>query len=279
MKRLLTLWISFLMLFIASCSSPTERELYEKQIDNFSYKTYKTLSGTTIGPAILIYNSTVNDSGRINTDYARILLGYSWSVAQKSDFSFAEANLVIDNSKDENAVALAHILLSIGMYENGWKQVAKEESDIGMKKFGKNMPKGQAQTELLIIHLLAGSVSVYDRNFDMARFHFAGIGQLTGINWPYLMIDAIGDIDSGDYQKGLVKLKKASQDESVPAEIRTALADLIKEVEKTTGNVESPLMIPRLIGKYLINELKSSTSKEIKSLFGLSDDLKSKVSL
>lgn len=279
MKRLLTLWIPFSILFIASCSSPTERELYEKQIDNFSYKTYKTLSGTTIGPAILIYNSTVNDSGRINTDYARILLGYSWSIAQKSDFSFAEANLVIDNSKDENAVALAHILLSIGMYENGWKQVAKEESDLGMKKFGKNMAQGQAQTELLIIHLLAGSVSVYDRNFDMARFHFAGIGQLTGINWPYLMIDAIGDIDSGDYQKGLVKLKNASQDQSVPAEIRTALADLIKEVEKTTGNVESPLMIPKLVGKYLIDELKNSTSKEIKSLFGLSDDLKSKVSL
>lgn len=279
MRRFLTLWIPFSILFIASCSSPTERELYEKQIDNFSYKTYKTLSGTTIGPAILIYNSTVNDSGRINTDYARILLGYSWSIAQKSDFSFAEANLVIDNSKDENAVALAHILLSIGMYENGWKQVAKEESDLGMKKFGKNMPQGQAQTELLIIHLLAGSVSVYDRNFDMARFHFAGIGQLTGINWPYLMIDAIGDIDSGDYQKGLVKLKKASQDESVPSEIRTALADLIKEVEKTTGNVDSPLMIPRLIGKYLMDEFKNSTSKEIKSLFGLSDDLKSKVSL
>ena len=278
MKRLFFQSTLVLIVFIVSCSTQSERELYEKKIDNFSYNTYKTLSGTAIGPAVLMYNTTVNDSGQINTDYVRILLGYSWSIAQKSDFAFAEANLVIHNSKDENAVALAHLLLSIGMYENGWKQIAKEESDLGMKKMGKDMSPDSVATQLLIIHLLAGTVSVYDRNFDMARFHFAGIGQLTGVNWPYLLIDALGDINSGDYQKGLIKLKNTGQDPSVPAEIRTALSDLIKEVEKTTGNVESSLLFPRLIGKYLLGEFKNSTSKEIKSLFGLSEELKGKVS-
>jgi hypothetical protein len=279
MKYLLALWIPFSILFLISCSTPTERELYEKQIDNFSYKTYKTISGTAIGPVMLIYNNAANDSEHLNTDFARLLLGYTWSIAQKKDFAFAEANIVIDNSKDENAIALAHILLSIGMYENGWKQIAKEESDLGMKKIGKNIGQNQVSAQLLIIHLLAGSVSIYDKNFDMARFHFAGIGQLTGVNWPYILVDAYGDIESGDYQKGLVKLKNAGQDPSVPEEIRKALADLIKEVEKTTGKVDSPLFIPRLIGKCLIHELQNSTSKGIKSLFGLTEDLKNKVSL
>ncbi|MBI5540904.1 MAG: hypothetical protein HY951_12645 [Bacteroidia bacterium] len=279
MKQLFAFGITALILLFVSCGSPTERELYEDEIDGFSYKTYKTLSGSVIGPAIIVYNTTASDSEKISSDYMRLLLGYSWSIAQKSNFSFAESNIVIENSKDENAVALAHILLSIGMYEKGWKQIAKEESTIGMKQFGKDGDQNQAYTQMLVIHLLAGVVSIYDRNFDMARFHFAGIGQLTGVNWPYILVDAIGDIDSGDYQKGLVKLKKASQDPSVPEEIRSALADLIKEVEKTTGNVESPLFVPKLIGKYLFNELKNSTSKGIKSLFALPEELKNKVSI
>jgi hypothetical protein len=267
------------VILISSCGEPNERQLYEKELKGISYKTYKNISRLTVTPAIVAYNMTSKDSCQVDPDYARLLLGYALAVTQKTNLSFAEANIVIEDSKDAKTKALAHLLLSIGMYEKGWKKVAKEESDIGMKELDNNTDIDQVKNEILIIHLLAGTVSVYDRNFDMARFHFAGIGQLTGVNWPYNIVDALGNIDSGNIQKGLVSLKKLSQDPSVPAEIRSALADLIKEVEKTTGNVESPMFIPRIIGKYLIDELKNSTSVEVKSLFGFKDDLKNKVSL
>jgi hypothetical protein len=266
-----------ILLLLSSCGKPTERSLYEKELTGLSYKTYKNISRLTVSPAIVAYNMTSEDSCSINPDYARLLLGYTYAVTQKTDFSFAESNIVLEDSKDEKAKALAHILLSIGMYEKEWKQIAKEEADAGMKVLDKS--QDQVKNELLIIHLLAGTVSIYDRNFDMARFHFAGIGQITGINWPYNIVDALGNIDSGNMQKGLTSLKKLSQDPSVPKEIRSALADLIQEIEKTTGKVESPFFIPRIIGKYLINDLKNSASQEIKSLFGFKEELKEKVSL
>jgi hypothetical protein len=274
--------IIFCLLFIMSfmaCSTPTERELYEDELDKTSYKSYKSLSSIGVSAAVTGFNTSVDDSSQINIDYSRLLLSYAWCVGQKPVFSFAESNQVLENSKDSVTKGLAHMMLSIGMFEKGWKQIAKEESDLGIAAMAKQEDQTQVRNEILIMHLLAGTLAIYERNFDMARVHFAGISQLTGIEWPYMLVDAMGDIDAGKIQQGLVKLKKASKDEKVPPEIRTALTDLIAQVEKKAGNVESSAFMPRLIGSMLLDELKNSGPEETKSLFSLPDKMKDKVSL
>jgi hypothetical protein len=115
--------------------------------------------------------------------------------------------------------------------------------------------------------LILGSLMMKDKKFDAARFHFAGFGQATGINWPYQLVDAIADIESGKIQQGLQKIKRMSQDPAVPVEVREILAKAISDVEKNTGgDVDSSLFWPKAILGILVDQLKDSSVEEVKAL-------------
>lgn len=262
---------NYIVLFLAiiilvfSCEKKDERHLYEKELKRTSYKAYKAISGTTLGTVLVAYNATSDEEIPFSSVYVRLLAGYGWTVMKKPVYTFAEANLILEESDDLREQALAHLLLSIGMYEKGWPVIAKQESDIGLAGL-KNTGVNDAETEILIVHILAGTVCIYDRNFDLAKVHFQGIGDITGIKWPVLLIDAMADIENGDIQKGLTKIKEASKDESIPREIREAMEEMIKDIENKTGKIDGPLFWPRLIGLALFDELKESANPTIEKI-------------
>lgn len=266
MKRINYYFISFICIILTfSCSKNDERKLYEKELKHFSYKTYKTISGTTLNAVLLAYNSTSEQKLPVSSVFVRLLAGYCWAYTKKPAFTFAEGNLILEHSKDPQEQSLAHLLLAIGMYEKGWKTIAKEESDKGLEGL-KNSGNKDAEVEVLIIHIIAGTVCIYDKNLDMAKVHFEGIAESTGIKWPVIIIDAMADIENGDIQKGLAKIKEASKDESIPPEIRDAMKEMIIDIEKKTGKIDGPFFWPRLIGTALFSELQNSSNPVIKNI-------------
>jgi hypothetical protein len=89
----------------------------------------------------------------------------------------------------------------------------------------------------------------------------------------------MSDIEKGDTQKGLIKIKEASKDPSVPIEIRTAMAEMITDIEKKTGKIDGPLFWPRLIGLALFDQLKNSDDPAIKGIGGMPSVICDKLSL
>ncbi len=277
MKTNVTLLFLFFLILFFSCNKKDERKLYENELKHTSYKAYKAISGTTLGTVLLTYNAASDEKIPFSPVYVRLLAGYGWAVMKKPSFTFAEANLVLENSEDPKEQALAHLLLSIGMYEKGWNTIAKEESQAGLAGLSK-AGVVEAETEVLIVHILAGTVCIYDRNFDLAKVHFQGIADITDIKWPVLLIDAMADIEKGNVQKGLAKIKEASIDESIPVEIRESMKEMIADIEKKTGRIDGPLFWPRLIGMGLFNELKNSDNPTIKAVGNIPSKICEKLS-
>ena len=278
MKTKYTILFFLVIALVFSCKKKDERHLYEKELKRTSYRAYKAISGTTLGTVLIAYNAASDEEIPFSSTYVRLLAGYGWTVMKKPAYTFAEANLILEDSDDPKEQALAHLLLSIGMYEKGWPEIAKQESELGLTGL-KNAGESDAETEILIVHILAGTVCIYDRNFDLAKVHFQGIGDITGIKWPLLLIDAMSDIENGDIQSGLTKIKEASKDESIPEDIREAMEEMIKDIENKTGKIDGPLFWPRLIGLALFNELKKSTNPTIEKIGKLPSEICDKLSL
>jgi hypothetical protein len=272
--------LSTSLVLLSGCGDKkTERELYEDVRSSFKYKTYKALSENVKIDMVTAQGVTFHATPE-NEMYMRLLLGYSWAVMKKDAFAFAEADIVEEKSTKPSEKFMAHSINAIMMYENGWKDLAKEESALANGAIGKTPGNDTIKFQVAVFHLLMGSLSIKDKNFDAARFHFAGFGQVTDIHWPYQLVDAMGDIEKGDIQTGLKKIKKMSQDPAVPAELRVALAQMIEDVEKNTGgDVDSSMFWPRAISGLLIEQLKKSGVTEIEDAASTLDNLKKKLNM
>ncbi len=264
--------ISLLATLFTACggSEPTEKELYEKQRSSFKYKTYKLLSKGSVSFISEGYNKTIDSAGwKVEDSYFRLMLGYYWSISNQSEFAFAEADILSENAATENLKFLVSMLNSCTMYQQGWTALAKEESDKGMSQMAKGPDKALLETETMIFHLLIGTVCVQQEQYDAAKFHFAGFAQLTGVEYPYKLIDVMIDVKKGDIQTGLKKAKTLSEDPTVPQGIRDELKIIIAEAETKGGDVNSSLFWPKIVSSVIMDELKNSSQKGISGLMGL----------
>lgn len=267
-----------LILTAASCRKKTEREEYESATSGLKYRAYKTLSEQLFPPAFQSYNSGVPDSLKVREEYGRLLMAYVWMCSGKTTFGFAESHIVQEQAEEAQFKLLARMLIAIGMYENGWKDLAGEEAEGAIAELDQTPDNGNLKIELTLLELLAGTYCVYSRDFDGARLHFAGFAVLSGVNWPHDLVDAMGDVESGNIQQGLKKIKAMSKDESVPEEVRKTLAEAITKVEASTGDVDSSLFWPRVISSVLYDELGKSAQPGISGFMKLMSDLKEKLS-
>jgi len=166
---------------------------------------------------------------------------------------------------------LAQSVLAIALYEEGLQTVAHEESEKAAELAKQNPNFEYNKETMIVIHLILASLGIQLENYEMARFHFAGLSELTKINWPYHLFDACLDIKTGNIQTGLSKMKKLSQDNEVPGELRKCIADGIKEAEAKAGPVDSKLFFPRAIAYVLFQELKAKGSVTMQKISTLVD--------
>lgn len=266
--------------FLVACGSekPSEREQYEELRSTFKYKTYKVLSQGSVTLISEGYNKTIDSAGwKVEDSYFRLMLGYYWAISGHPAFAFAEADVLTEKSSSENLTYLASMLNSCTMYQQGWTTLAKEESDKGIALASSNGDKKMLEMETMIFHLLVGTVCVQQENYDAAKFHFAGFAQLTGVDFPYKLIDIMIDVKKGDIKTGMQKAKILADDPTVPEGIRVELKGIVVEVEKKGGSVDSSMFWPKLISSFIVDELKKSSRQGVSGLMGLLDSATSKL--
>ncbi len=274
--------LAVLSLFIQSCGlcsrDKSEERKYESLKSGLKYRAYCALSKNSIPPLIKIYNRNRNpEQPEISEDVARLLLGYLWAVSKKPDFAIAESNMAAELGADEDMKFLSHTVISIAMYEKGWKSLAKEESGRANALLKKDPEDTSVESKVVLYHLVLGTASIYDGNFDAARFHFAGFSNATQIEWPYLLVDAMADIAEGKVQQGLTKMKKLGQDERLPEEVRTAINQTLADIESEAGPVDSRLFWPKVVSICLYRELGKVGAGGIDKIIEMIDELQEKM--
>jgi hypothetical protein len=249
---------------ISSCSSKkTQQEEYEDMTSGIKYNTYKTMSSAGVGTAVIAYNQQRPDTVvPLDVMTSHLMLGYSWAISSKAAMAFAEA-AIVEEGDEEDVKFLAQSLRAVTMYQQGWDTLARRESERANQRL-----QGQSQAdvhyEMTIFYLLMGTMNAYGKDFAQAKFFFAGFANETGIQWPYKVIDAAADFQSGKTQEGLIKIKAMSQDESIPEPMRKVFAEEIQKIEQSAGtDVNSSFFWPKLISKYLLEELKKSSNTRI----------------
>ena len=265
--------VILLTLFTACGGEKSEREQYEDATSGLRYNTYKTASAVALKTSVEGYNLTQPDSNKIHEPYLHLLLGYGWTISGKSTLAFAEADIVEEES-DPQIVYLAQSLRSISMYQEGWHGIAKEES-IKAKEKASRTPGTTVTYEAAVFYLLMGTVYVKEKDFEQAKFFWAGFATETDIHWPYQLCDAAADLHGGRVQQGLQKVKIISQDPAVPQPLREALALEIAKIEKHVGtDIDSSMFWPKLISGLIWEELKDSSDSSLRKIAAMANDLK-----
>lgn len=278
MKKKFKIQVNLLLLIfiLFSCNAmKTEEEKLNDLKSSLKYKTYKKASELTV-PTIIMASNINSDSIKCSEGYTRIMLGYSWAVAKKSEFALAETYIIEDKEKDEQIIMLNYFLRSIALYEAGLNTLAHKEAEKGYTLVNKNPDNTNVKNTIAIYHLLIGSACIYDKNFKAARFHFAGFGIATEIYWPNKIVDAICDLEDRNPKKALKTLKHLNKDSSTPPEVKELISILITEIEKNSEKFES-LLSGNSISKIIIEELKKSSIKGITDLMGFVKELTEKL--
>jgi|GEM_PF-1053748 len=281
-KTIFQFGVLALFIFLFSCKSDnSEQKEYDSLKLNLKYKSYKTLSDNTIPPLVLLYNSTSHkDDPEISEGVLRLLLGYSWIVNNKPNYAIAEGNIIQDLSTgDKDLKFLAHSLVAISMYEEGWKTLATDEAEKGESLLNKEPKSTDSQLKIMTFHIIMGTLSVYEENYQGARFHYAGLSIATGISWPYQIVDAMADLKEGKNKQGLMKIKVLKSDKDIPESVRKSLSETLTKVEKTTGTIDSKLFWSQNISQALYSEIKNSTITGIDKVTELLDNLSEKLKI
>ena len=282
MKPTLYIILVFSILF-AGCSSKSlrkQRKLYGKATSGVKYKAYKTSSRFATTGSMEKYNKQQPDSLKIGTPYAHLLLGYFWSISDKSSFAFAEADIVEEKNNEQNNAHveyLAQSLRVITMYQKGWHKLANEES----KKTRQNVSNDQVSArkyEAAAIYLLLGTVYISGKDFEKAKSFWASFTRETGIPWPYQICDAAAEFQAGNVQQGLQKVKIIAQDPAVPKSIRDELTLELEKVEAHAGSpVNSSLFWPSTIGKMIWQEFQSYSHPSLNKFARTIEDIGAKL--
>ncbi len=273
--------IVFFFFFVSCKDKNPEQKEYDSLTSGLKYKSYKTLSENSIPPLILLYNTTNHpDNLEISESILRLLLGYSWAVNERPDYAIAESNIILDiSSDDKDMKLLSHSLAAISLYEKGWKTLAADESKIGSALLNRVPISKGTQLKIMTFNMILGTLCIYEENYQSARFYFAEFSIASGINWPYLIADAMADIKEGKLKQGLKKIKIIIKKKDVPDSVRKALSETLTKAETPAVSVDSKLFWNHNTSIALYNGLKNSSILGIDKITDLLDNLVRKLEL
>jgi hypothetical protein len=278
-------FISFLLLvfFLFSCGGSTdpEQKEYDSMCSSLKFKSYKTLSENTIPPLLLVYNSTAHeDELKIPECVLRLLIGYSWAVNNKPDYAVAESKIIKElSSDDEDIEFLSHSLEALALYEKDLKTLAGKESVRASAALNKMPANKSTEMKQVAYHLLLGTLCVYEKNFQGARFHFAAFNTVTKVEWPYLICDAMADFNEGKTEQALKKIKTIAENKDVPEEVRTSLTDALKNVSKDSKDIDPKVFWTNTTSQSLYNAINTSAIEGIDKISELMGNIQEKLTI
>lgn len=211
MKQIIFLLLTGLL--FVGCTTTKEEQYLSKFRKSFNYKTYRLASKKATQRAVAEYNKTVPEP--IDSETAHALLGLTWFIAQRSHYSFIEADLVKATNTQENKM-LALSLQSMALSKMKCPTLAsayyKELKD-SFTRHQKSAPhRAQEEHKLALISLIA--VSLYQDDLDFAKAAADAIATNSQLNYLSPLLGALIETKSGNPHEAIAQLQELSKSDT-----------------------------------------------------------------
>jgi hypothetical protein len=271
-----TALIMLLAIVCVGCKSKTEVEQLAEYRDSLVYSKYHFLSEKGFVVGLQAYQKSIEVSGAEKLPeltpqdicIARIVMAYGALISDKRKIALAEADIVSASQCESFNLAAASALRSVIFQRETWPALAAAENEQAKTLLGKGSSAADTETEMLVFHLAMGLSAVQDKNFAQALVHLDAVGLLLGQPWLGKLGAATLSLQQGEMTKGVRDIKRLSEDNSVPPEVRSELVKGIALVEQKTGNVDLPGFMARALMFALWDAAKSEGPKSLSVLIG-----------
>ena len=241
--------------FLTACSKKSETEQLADMRDSFTYSKYMLLSENGLALGLKAYQQGVKLSGsekmppitQNEVCLARTLLAYGALVANKNKIALAESDLIDKENCDTFMRGAAGSLRGVIFHREKWPGLAAEETQQSQSLLATVSNKKTADTQLMALHLALGSNAVMQKDYERAQVHADALALVMEAPWLGKLAQASIHFKEGKVTDGVRDVKRLSEDQSVPPEIRAELAKGIQEIESKTGNVDAPAFMTRVL--------------------------------
>ena len=242
-------------LFLTACSKKSETEQLADMRDSFTYSKYALLSENGLALGLKAYQQGVKISGseqmpeitQNEVCIARTLLAYGALVADKNKIALAESDLIDKENCDTFMRGAAGSLRGVIFHREKWPELAAQETKQSQTLLATVSDKETADTQLMALHLALGSNAVMQKDYERAQVHADALALVMESPWLGKLAQATIHFKEGKVTDGVRDVKRLSEDETVPLEVRTELAKGIKEIESKTGSVDAPAFMGRVL--------------------------------
>lgn len=249
MKKII--FLLFAGLLFVGCTTTKEEQYLSKFRKSFHYKTYRLASKKAIKRAVAEYNTTVPEP--IENEMAHALLGITWFIAQRNDYSFIEADLVKATNTQENKM-LALGLQSMALSKMKCPTLAgayyKELKD-SFSRQQKSAPHlVQAEHKMALISLIA--VSLYQDDLDFAKSAADAFSTNSQLDYLSPLLGAVIETKKGNPHKAIAQLQELSKSDTFSErkkKLFSEAADMIKSCpeEEQRGQALMDRLILQLV--------------------------------
>lgn len=273
-----TILLGFSILCFAGCTTMLERQHLHAFQKSFHYKTYRLASEKIIKRTAAEYNKTTCEPVDLALSHA--LLGIVWFIADKSDYSFIEADLVNETSTNETKI-LSLGLQSIALAKMECPGLAqayynKLKTSFSGQQTGDPLLSNTAH-KMMLISLIAASL--YQDDLDMAKVSTDTLGASSQLDYLSPLIGAVIETKKGNPLKAMKHLQELSKNETISEHNRALFsesADMIKNCPE--NELHGQELIDRLIlqlVKRAIDDLFSDENQQafLKKITAFSDQL------
>lgn len=252
MKKIFLLGIS--VLFFAGCATTTERQHLHALRKTLHYKTYRFASDKVIKRTVAEYNKTISEP--VDEVMAHALLGIVWLIADRSDYSFIEADLVKEASTNENrilALGLQSVALS-KMKCPGLARAYYNELKTSLNIQKNNDPHfNDVEHKMMLISLIA--VSLYQDDLVLTKWSAYTLGARSQLEYLSPLVEAIIETKKGNPLKAMKQLQELSKNERFSEHSNTLFresATIIKDCP------EQELLGPELMDRLILQLVKGA---------------------
>lgn len=252
MKKIILLVIS--ALFFAGCTTLLEEQHLHGFRKTFNYKTYRFASEKATKRIVAEYNKTVSEPA--DKSMAHALLGIVWFIADKSDYSFIEADLVKETSTNENRI-LALGLQSIALSKMECPKLSRahyNELKTSLSSQQKSDPHfSDVEHKMMLISLIAASL--YQDDLDMAKWSADTLGAGSQLDYLSPLVGAIVETKKGSPLKAMKQLQELSKNEKFSKHHQTLFSESAVMIKNCP---EQELLGQELVDKLILQVVKGA---------------------
>ncbi len=264
-------WCGVLALIagVAGCGEKSEQQQLDALRGGLAYRGYRQFGDRGLPLAYEGFRRAEQLAGRTSPPLAdgdlcglHMLLSYATLSADKLTPALAESDL-IERDCGVQGRQVASALRSVVFLRKQWPGLAQQQSDLA---WSSAPDPGVALQQIIALHLVLAYAAANDGRWDHVIVHVDALALTFHMPWLGELGRTGLDFNEQRYVDGLRRLKRLSENPAVPVGVRTQLQDFIATVEADAGDLDSPLLMPRLLGRVLWQVVRDNATPAVSGL-------------